>query len=166
MILCLIWLSSAQLPVFISFLMVLPVLYNNVLQGFKTADPQLLEMAGLYGVPFGRRLVFIHLPQIKPFLLSACGVALGMAWKAGVAAEVIGITSGSIGEKDVYKRQDVASPMGKGVEGSRLDGRPQRPLQTVGGRVAPRRSPDGGCLLYTSPGWGGYRPRPRCPPFY
>ena len=39
---------------------------------------------------------------------------------------------------------DVASPMGKGVEGSRLDGRPQRPLQTVGGRVAPRRSPDGG----------------------
>ena len=71
-ILCLIWLSSAQLPVFISFLMVLPVLYNNVLQGYKTADSRLLEMAGLYGVPFGRRLVYIHLPQIKPFLLSAC----------------------------------------------------------------------------------------------
>lgn len=98
-ILCLIWLSSAQLPVFISFLMVLPVLYNNVLQGYKTADPKLLEMARLYGVPFGRRLLYIHLPQIKPFLLSACGVGLGMAWKAGVAAEVIGITGGSIGEK-------------------------------------------------------------------
>ena len=43
-----------------------------------------------------------------------------------------------------YHLIDVASPMGKGVEGSRLVGRPQRPLQTVGGRVAPRRSPDGG----------------------
>ena len=56
-ILCLIWIPSRNLSVFISFLMVLP------------------------------------------YFLSACRLSLGMCWKAGVAAEVIGVPSGSIGEK-------------------------------------------------------------------
>ena len=97
-ILCLIWLSAGQLPVFISFLMVFPIIYTNVLQGIKSTDPKLLEMARLYKVPWRRRLLYIYLPSIRPFLISACGVSLGMAWKSGVAAEVIGITEGSIGE--------------------------------------------------------------------
>lgn len=97
-ILCLLWLGSARLSIFISLLMVFPILYTNVLQGFKSADPKLLEMARLFKAPWRRKLLYIYLPQIKPFLLSACGVALGMAWKAGVAAEVIGIPDGSIGE--------------------------------------------------------------------
>jgi NitT/TauT family transport system permease protein len=35
---------------------------------------------------------------MKPYLLSACGVSLGISWKAGIAAEIIGIPSGSIGQ--------------------------------------------------------------------
>lgn len=50
-------------------------------------------------MPWRRRLLYIYLPQLQPFLLSACSVALGMSWKAGIAAEVIGIPSGSIGEQ-------------------------------------------------------------------
>ena len=42
--------------------------------------------------------MYIQLPQIKPFLLSACNIAIGMSWKSGIAAEVIGIPTGSIGE--------------------------------------------------------------------
>lgn len=98
-ILCLIWLSMGTLSAFISFLMVLPIIYSNVLQGIKSTDKKLLEMAEVFRVGLFRRIVFIYLPQLKPYLLSACSVAMGLAWKSGIAAEVIGITNGSIGEK-------------------------------------------------------------------
>ena len=98
-ILCLIWLSARTLPVFISFLMVLPILYTNLLKGIESTDPQLLEMARVFQMPRARRLMYIYLPQVRPYLLSGCSVSLGLSWKAGVAAEVIGITTGSIGER-------------------------------------------------------------------
>ncbi len=98
-IISLIWLSNDQLAVFISFLMVFPVVYSNVLQGIKSTDPALLEMAALYRVKWPRRMYYIYLPSIRPYLVSASSVALGMSWKAGIAAEVIGVVRGSIGEK-------------------------------------------------------------------
>lgn len=97
-IISLIWLSSSELSVFISFLMVFPVIYSNVVGGIKSTDRKLLEMAELYRLPFRKRLLYIHMPQLKPFLLSGCSVALGLSWKSGIAAEVIGIPNGSIGE--------------------------------------------------------------------
>ena len=98
-ILCLIWLSFGQLTVFIAFLIVFPVVYSNVLQGIKSTSKNLVEVADLYNVPFKRRLIYIYIPSIKPFLISASSVGIGMAWKAGVAAEVIGVIKGSIGGK-------------------------------------------------------------------
>lgn len=98
-ILSLIWFDYQMLTVFISFLIAFPVIYSNVLQGMKNADTGLLEVGMIYHVPFGRRLKYIYLPSVKPFLISSGNVAVGMAWKAGVAAEVIGIVRGSIGEK-------------------------------------------------------------------
>ncbi len=98
-ILSLIWLSSGRLPVFISFLMVFPIIYANLLEGIKSTDAKLLEMARLFRVPLGRRLRYIYLPHLRPFVLSACGSALGLSWKAGVTAEIIGIPAGSIGER-------------------------------------------------------------------
>lgn len=98
-ILCLIWFSYTQMTVFIAFLIAFPVIYTNVLQGIRSVDPALTEMGKLYKVHGLRRLFYIQLPGIMPFLTSACGVAIGMSWKAGVAAEVIGVINGSIGQK-------------------------------------------------------------------
>ena len=98
-ILCLIWLSSDSLSVFIAFLMVLPIVYTNMLQGIKSTDEKLLEMASVFRMSWLRKLKYIHLPHLKPYLLSACSVSIGLSWKAGIAAEVIGIPDGSIGEK-------------------------------------------------------------------
>ena len=98
-ILCLIWLSFGQLTIFISFLIAFPVIYSNVLQGMKNTDKKLLEMADLFQAGWPRKLFYIYLPGIMPYLISASSVAVGMAWKAGVAAEVIGVVNGSIGEK-------------------------------------------------------------------
>lgn len=98
-ILCLIWLNSRNLSVFISFLMVLPIVYTNVLLGIRSTDKQLLEMADLFNIGWWRRLRYIYIPHLTPYILSACTVSIGLSWKAGVAAEVIGIPTGSIGER-------------------------------------------------------------------
>lgn len=98
-ILVLIWVSSRNLSLIISFLMVLPVIYTNVLTGILSTDRQLLEMADVFQVPFWRRIRYIYLSQLLPHLQSGFSLSLGLCWKAGVAAEVIGIPDGSIGEK-------------------------------------------------------------------
>ncbi len=98
-VIALLWLSSRYLSVLIAFLMVLPVLYSNLLQGIRCADVQLLEMARVFRMPFRRRVRCIYVPAVRPYALSACHVALGMSWKAGVAAEVIGVASDSVGGK-------------------------------------------------------------------
>ncbi|ETA79692.1 ABC transporter permease [Youngiibacter fragilis] len=98
-ILCLIWLSSGSLGIFISFLMVLPIIYTNMLHGIRSTDRNMLEMARIFNVTRLRRLKYIYLPQLKPYIVSACSVSIGLSWKAGIAAEVIGIPAGSIGER-------------------------------------------------------------------
>ena len=98
-ILALMLFSSRHLAVLISFLIVLPVIYTNVLAGIRSADRQLLEMARVFRIPAARRIRYIYLPQVLPYFLSACTVALGLSWKAGVAGEVIGMPEGSIGEQ-------------------------------------------------------------------
>ena len=97
-ILCLIWVGSANLSAAISFFMVLPIVYSNMLEGIRSTDRKLLEMAEVFRAGWGRRILYIYLPQLKPYLISACSVSLGMTWKAGIAAEVIGIPRGSVGE--------------------------------------------------------------------
>ena len=97
-ILCLIWLNVQNLSIFISFLMVIPIIYTNILQGLLATDGKLLEMAEVFKLNWSKQFVYIYLPQLRPYLLSACSLSLGIAWKSGVAAEVIGIPSGSIGE--------------------------------------------------------------------
>ena len=97
-ILALVWVSGSSLSVLISFLMVLPVLYGAVRTGIQSADPQLLEMTKVFRLPLGRRLRAVWLPAVLPAFRQGCSVALGICWKSGVAAEVIGLPNGSIGD--------------------------------------------------------------------
>ncbi|MFA7119476.1 MAG: ABC transporter permease subunit, partial [Sphaerochaetaceae bacterium] len=87
-----------NLSVVISFLMVLPLFYINVLEGLESTSNELLEMAKLFNVSTPKRIRSIYLSQIMPFFRSACSLGLGMSWKSGIAAEVIGIPVGSMGE--------------------------------------------------------------------
>ncbi len=96
-VICLIWLSADKLSIFIPFLMVLPVVYTNILQGVREIPRELSDCAFVFRLSWRRRLLYLWLPQLKPYLLSACGIGLGLAWKAGIAAEIIGIPAGSIG---------------------------------------------------------------------
>lgn len=98
-ILALVWFSSDNLAIFISFLMVLPIIYTNVLHGICETDKELLEMADIFEISGIRRIRYIYIPQVMPYFHTGCTVALGLCWKAGIAAEVIGIPKGSIGER-------------------------------------------------------------------
>ncbi len=98
-ILVLIWIPSKNLSVIISFLMVFPIIYTNVLEGQKQMDEKLLEMADVFSLSRFVRIRYIYLSQILPYFRAGCSVALGLCWKAGVAAEVIGIPDYSIGEQ-------------------------------------------------------------------
>ena len=97
-ILALVWLDSDSLALFISALMVFPPIYLNVLAGIGAADRHLLEMARVFRVPFRRQLWGIWLPAVLPYFRSAVSLGLGLCWKSGAAAEVIGLPEGSIGE--------------------------------------------------------------------
>ncbi len=99
-ILALFWLSSSKnLSVLISFLMVLPVIYTNVLQGIESTDRELLEMASVFRISLGKRIRYIYIPAVMPYFVSACSVGLGFCFKSGIAAEIIGLPTNSIGER-------------------------------------------------------------------
>ena len=87
-----VWLDRRSLVVF-------PPVYLNVLEGIRRTDSRLLELAQVYRIPLRRRLWGIYVPQALPYFRSASSLALGLCWKAGVAAEVIGLPAGTVGER-------------------------------------------------------------------
>ena len=97
-ILALIWFSSKNLAILISFLMVMPVMYSNILTGIRTIDSKMHEMAKVFEIQPIKQVRYIYIPHIFKYFESACAVCLGLSWKSGVAAEVIGMPDGSIGE--------------------------------------------------------------------
>lgn len=96
-ILVLIWVQRDFVPVLICAMMVLPVIYSNVCAGIRGVDVQLLEMAEVYRLPKMRVLRRIYIPSVLPYFRAACSSALGLGWKAGIAAEVLTVPKSSIG---------------------------------------------------------------------
>lgn len=98
-VLLLILAGSRNLSVFIVFLMVFPIIYVNMGQGLAKVDRKMLEVARVFGMSPWKQFLYIYRPAFLPFLVSGSRVALGMSWKSGVAAEIIGVPSHSIGER-------------------------------------------------------------------
>lgn len=98
-ILTLLWLDAEALSVLVPAMIVLPILYINTLTGIRETDKGLLEMARLFRIPFGRQLYRLYLPQALPHVWAGASLAVGLAWKSGVAAEIIGLARHSIGNE-------------------------------------------------------------------
>jgi len=96
-ILALIWVGRANLSVFIAFVTVLPIVYFNTYEGIKNTDPKLLEMSKIFNVPLPRVILKVYFPSVLPHVISAAASGLGFAFKAGVAAELIGRVGNTIG---------------------------------------------------------------------
>ncbi|MBR5120009.1 MAG: ABC transporter permease subunit [Clostridia bacterium] len=96
-ILMLLFLGPVKVPAFITFLIVLPIVWTNLDQGIASIDTQLQEVAKIYRFSFAKRLRVLIFPSLKSYFLSACKTSIGLAWKAGVAAEIIAMPKGTIG---------------------------------------------------------------------
>ncbi len=97
-ILVLLWLTVDVTPLFISFLAVMPLIWQDVQQGIRQTSSDLLEMAVSYRLSALKRFFHIYVPSVSPYFYAACANGIGIAWKACVAAEVIARPLRSVGK--------------------------------------------------------------------
>ena len=98
-ILILLWADASRLSLAVSCLMVTPLVYANASQALAARDPALDELARVFELSRARHWWAITLPGLMPFLVAAVRGGAGLAWKAGISAEVIGLPRGSVGER-------------------------------------------------------------------
>lgn len=98
-VLLLLWFGSAWVGCAAVVLVALPSLYFPLLAGLDAAPVQQREVFDAFDVHGLRRWLGSTWQQTVPALRAAGAGAVGMAWKAGVAAELIGISRGSVGEQ-------------------------------------------------------------------
>lgn len=88
-LLAMIWFKTDMVPVFVSILMIFPILTANVKQGVGGVDKRLLELAGVYKLSRREILREITIPSVIPFILAGLRSSIGVAWKVIIAAEVL-----------------------------------------------------------------------------
>lgn len=81
----------------ITILMVFPIVFTNVYEGIKNIDKDLLEVCQVYKIPFIKRVKALYLPTVMPYFATALTSSIGLAWKAGVAAEALCPPDNSMG---------------------------------------------------------------------
>jgi NitT/TauT family transport system permease protein len=96
-ILALIWMRSDQVPVFVAFLVVFPIIVQNVIEGMCQVSPNLLAMVQVFHLSRRQRMVKLYLPSLLPFLAAAAATGLGFTWKVLIAAEVLAYPSWGVG---------------------------------------------------------------------
>ena len=97
--LAIIWMGARRLPVFICALMVFPIVWSAVSDGIKAISKNHMELAYTFKFSLRKRIKLIYIPTVAPYFLSACKTSVGLAWKAGVAAEVLAVSPDSIGKQ-------------------------------------------------------------------
>ena len=96
-ILAILWLSVDNVPAFTAMLIVLPAIWANVEKGILSVDKGLVQMGKAFGLSPFKIFSRITVPSVLPYFTAALNSAVGMAWKAGIAAEVICPYKDSIG---------------------------------------------------------------------
>lgn len=91
------WIGADRMPSFIAFLMVVPLVWENIRQGILNTDRRLLEMAQVFRLSRWQRLYHVRIPAVMPYLQASITTGFGFAWKAGVAAEILCWPADSMG---------------------------------------------------------------------
>ena len=103
-LLVLLWTGRNTVPAVIAAMMVTPVVWDNLSRGIQAIDPRLLELARCYRFSRWKQVVLVYLPALRPYILTALTTATGLAWKSGVAAEVLCLPEPSLGQRIYYTK--------------------------------------------------------------
>lgn len=106
-ILAIIWFRTDIVPIFVTFLMIFPIIYSNVLSGIKNIDNRLLEMAHIYRVRPRRIMTELYFPAILPYLMAGASNAMGITWKVIIAAEILSQPRFAIGTNLMVAKIDL-----------------------------------------------------------
>ena len=104
------WVARTHIPGLIAGMMVLPVVWGSLTEGLKAVDGQLLELARAYGFSGLKTLRLIYLPSLRPHFTAALLNGFGLAWKSGVAAEVLCPPKWAVGSSIQKARQALETP--------------------------------------------------------
>ena len=103
-ILVMLWLPYTYVPVFIAALLIVPIMFGNVRTGIQETDKALLEVAKIYRFSKWKTLTKVYVPSVLPYFYSGAVTSLGLAWKAGIAAEVLALPKNAIGSGMYYSK--------------------------------------------------------------
>ena len=102
--------GGKNVPIAISMLMVIPIVWQNIIDGYDAIDPKLAEVCEIYNFSYYKRLRHLILPTLARFLFPGLITASGLAFKAGIAAEIICWTTNSIGKEIGIAKANVEGP--------------------------------------------------------
>jgi len=102
-----VFVNKEAVPSLIVILIVLPIVYGNLSTGLASVDKKHLELARAFDFSFLRKMKYIYMPQTMPYVRSALSTSLGLAWKAGIAAEVLCDPLNSIGHGIFSSKRDI-----------------------------------------------------------
>ncbi len=109
-ILALLWISRNTLPMYITALIVVPIVWSNISEGIRSVDKTLIEVTQVYKFSKKDKLFKLYVPSVAPFFMASCKSALGMAWKAGISAEVLSTPQRAIGTELYFSKTYLETP--------------------------------------------------------
>jgi NitT/TauT family transport system permease protein len=110
-VISIIWFGlSSWAPIFTTFMITLPVVASNLIEGVESVDRRLLEMGDVYRLDSRQKFTAIVVPSTLPYLIAGMKVGFGLALKVSVVAEIFGVTTG-IGYVMNYSREILATQM-------------------------------------------------------
>ena len=96
-IIALIWAGSSNVTIIVASVISFPIFYKNILEGLSVTDPKMLDMAKVFDMKTSKKIRYIYLPSLSSHIKSAISLAIGMAFRGGITAEVVGQPLRSIG---------------------------------------------------------------------
>lgn len=94
-----IWFDNNTVPIFVSMLVIFPILYDSVCNGIINVDKNLIDMSLSYNVSLKTQIINLYIPSIKPYILTGVSQSMGITWKSILAAEILAMPSLGIGTK-------------------------------------------------------------------
>jgi len=102
--------SGDALSIFVSFLMVMPIIWQNLMDGYDSIDKELVEVCEVFELNYTKKLRVLIFPALIKYFIPAFITSVGLAWKSEIAAEIIAYTENSIGHAINDSKMEFDSP--------------------------------------------------------